>query len=157
MSQNPIGQAIAFGQCLTPDYTEGPCHCARCDPHRHLKDWLDTVISARKEVAQAAADEGTPTWSVDPVFYAVRDTAGRVVARSHGDRSQSVQHAAANDPETVLRRCARDRKLLELHGARHHDCPVYDDDGDLDQEHFYDHEACPVVILLAESYGWKEV
>ncbi|RSN50512.1 hypothetical protein DMH12_24840 [Streptomyces sp. WAC 04229] len=59
-------------------------------------------------------------------------------------------------PASVRRRCAADRKLLELHAGRAHSCPVWDDDGDYDQRvDFYDHETCPVVQLLAEGYGWQ--
>ncbi|MEU5360203.1 hypothetical protein ACFY9R_29035 [Streptomyces albidoflavus] len=64
------------------------------------------------------------------------------------------QHAGS--PASVLRRCAVDRKLLELHGGRGHACPAYDYDGDLDEwARHYDHEACPVVQILAEGYDWN--
>lgn len=60
-----------------------------------------------------------------------------------------------NDSEAKLRRCASERKILELHGGRAHSCPAIDYDGDYDdQARFYDHEVCPVVQLLAEGYGW---
>jgi len=72
-----------------------------------------------------------------------------------GQTEAAVAHFALHGPESVLRRCAADRKLLELHGGQGHSCPSYDYDGDLDSfARFYDHEACPVVQHLAEGYGW---
>ncbi len=60
-------------------------------------------------------------------------------------------------PTMILRRCASDRRLVELHGNRGHACPAYDHDGDLnDQARFYDHETCPVIQHLAEGYGWTK-
>ncbi|MET8571820.1 DUF6221 family protein [Streptomyces sp. NPDC004783] len=99
--------------------------------------WLDTAISAREDVARAANAINPSPW-----------TAGSA-------EDTSVTHIALNDPESILRRCAADRKLLELHGVRGHGCPAYDYDGDLNEfARFYNHEACPVVQHLAEGYGW---
>ncbi|MFF6866675.1 DUF6221 family protein [Streptomyces ardesiacus] len=140
-----------------------------------LLAWLDTAITAREEAARKAAalcgcHPPAPAWSfrdgdgpTDGRILVVDDPhpgVKRKISRRWNGSYEGLfmaQHVVLHDPESVLRRCAADRKLLDLHGARHHDCPVYDDDGDLDQEHFYDHEACPVVVLLAESYGWKEI
>lgn len=62
----------------------------------------------------------------------------------------------ANDADSILRRCAADTVLLNLHAGRGHSCPAYDADGDLDENaRFYDHEACPVLQQLAEGYGWS--
>jgi hypothetical protein len=70
-------------------------------------------------------------------------------------RPECTHQFGINDAEAKLRRCASERKLLELHGGRGHSCPAYDYDGDLDEHaQFYDHEACPVVLHLAEGYGW---
>jgi hypothetical protein len=99
--------------------------------------WLKQAISEREDVARAAEATNPSPW-----------TAGRA-------EDTSVTHIASNDPASVLRRCAADRKLLELHGSRGHSCPAYDYDGDLDEyARFYDHEVCPVVKHLADSYGW---
>ncbi|RIH58105.1 hypothetical protein D3C59_37200 [Streptomyces sp. SHP22-7] len=66
-------------------------------------------------------------------------------------------HAALHDPESVLRRCAADRKLLELHSGRCHSCPAKDESGYLDEWTQFDYgDVCPVVELLADSYGWTE-
>jgi hypothetical protein len=117
--------------------------------------WLYGSIRMHEEAAQAAAAEGTPHWREDSVLYGVRDTANNLVARSRDDRPGSVAHIALHDPAAVLRRCARARKLLELHGGQGHSCPSYDYDGDLDSfARFYNHEACPVVQNIAEGYGW---
>ncbi|MFD8384274.1 hypothetical protein ACFV2X_38130 [Streptomyces sp. NPDC059679] len=60
-------------------------------------------------------------------------------------------------PASVLRRCAADRKLLDLHGGRMHSCPAKDETGYLDEWKQFDHgDICPAVQLLAEGYGWTE-
>lgn len=117
--------------------------------------WLNDAIRNREFTARQTGSEGGQSWREDPFVYGVRDQKNVMVARSREERAASIVHIAANDPGTVLRRCAADRKLLELHGGRGHSCPAYDYDGDLDEyARFYDHEVCPVVQLLAEGYGW---
>ncbi|MFD3363650.1 hypothetical protein ACFWW5_11160 [Streptomyces albidoflavus] len=99
--------------------------------------WLDAAITRAE--SEAGYSEG------EFIFFDVGD----------GQIADHYQHAGS--PASVLRRCAVDRKLLELHGGRGHACPAYDYDGDLDEwARHYDHEACPVVQILAEGYGWTE-
>ncbi|KIF66261.1 hypothetical protein HY68_36760 [Streptomyces sp. AcH 505] len=119
--------------------------------------WLNGAISNWERIAGDAASEAGGTWSEGPFVYGVRDQRHALVARSRENRAASIVHIALNDPESVLRRCAADRKLLELHGGRGHSCPAYDYDGDLDEfARFYNHEVCPVVQNLAEGYGLTE-
>ncbi|MFD8488585.1 DUF6221 family protein [Streptomyces sp. NPDC059712] len=118
--------------------------------------WLDAAITGRERKATKAVDEYGADWYYDDGFVLARHEDDMVATGSQDflDRPQG-EHIAANDPASVLRRCAADRKLLELHGGRGHGCPAYDYDGDLDEfARFYNHEACPVVQHLAESYGW---
>lgn len=62
-----------------------------------------------------------------------------------------------NESEAKLRRCAAERKLIELHAGRVHDCPAKDETGYLDEwTQFGRGDTCPVVQLLAEGYGWTE-
>ncbi|MFC8207898.1 hypothetical protein [[Kitasatospora] papulosa] len=77
-----------------------------------------------------------------------------------------------NDAEAKLRRVAAERKLTEMHGDRGHACPVDDNEGALAKwrpygarldydgmtltVRFLAEEACPVIQLLAEGYGWTE-
>ncbi|MFG2676958.1 hypothetical protein [Streptomyces sp. NPDC048445] len=57
----------------------------------------------------------------------------------------------------LLLRTNADRKLIALHGGNMHSCPATDDTGYLDEwtQFGYD-DACPVMQLLAEGYGWTE-
>lgn len=62
-----------------------------------------------------------------------------------------------NDSEAKLRRCAAERKLIELHASRMHSCPAKDETGYLDEWTQFGHrDVCPVVQLMAEGYGWTE-
>lgn len=101
---------------------------------------LDNAITARHQTAAQLVNLGTcPDW---------------------GHCQPECRHedgVGINDSESVLRRCAADRKILELHGGRAHSCPTVDYDGDLDEHaKVYDHEVCPVVQLMAEGYGLTE-
>ena len=129
--------------------------------------WLETAMAVRAQKAQEACAGGEGRWHSgwcpedkleegETSGAGVSDERDRTVVYDEGrpNRAQSV-HIAANDPASVLRRCAADRKLLELHGGRAHSCPAYDYDGDLDEHaRFYNHEVCPVVQHLADGYGW---
>lgn len=131
--------------------------------------WLYGAIRVHEEAAQSARDGGEGRWHSgwcpedeleegETNGAGVGDERDRTVVYDEGrpTKAQSV-HIALNDPQSVLRRCATDRKLLELHAAQGHSCPSYDYDGDLDSfARFYNHEACPVVEHLAASYGWTE-
>jgi hypothetical protein len=124
-------------------------------PVGYFLTWLNDAISERERTAGNAASEAGGTWREDPFVYGVRDQKNALVAKSREDRAASIVHIAAADPASVLRRCAADRKLLDLHGGRGHGCPAYDYDGDLDEHaRFYNHEVCPVVEHLADGYGW---
>lgn len=126
--------------------------------------WLDDAISRREKTARAVGwdtvESGEYLW--DTKYLILR----------HGDESlvtteldpNLAEHVALNDPASVLRRCAADRKLLKLHnvpavvdpdsGARPDDrscvgCgfnnqeePMVDDVND-----------CPTLHAVAEGYG----
>ncbi|MFJ2202455.1 DUF6221 family protein [Streptomyces violaceusniger] len=117
--------------------------------------WLNNAIRDRERAARLTESEGGQNWREDPFVYGVRDQTNVMVARSREERAASITHIALNDPETVLRRCAADRKILELHGGRGHWCVVIDTDGDVDEfAKLYDSDVCTTVRLLAEGYGW---
>lgn len=119
--------------------------------------WLDDALRQREHSARLAESEGGQQWSEDPFVYGVRDQTHTLAIRARENRTSLLAHIALNDPGSVLRRCAADRKTLELHGGRGHSCPALDYDGDLDEHaKFYNHEVCPVVQLMAEGYGWTE-
>ena len=101
--------------------------------------WLEKVIGEREDVARAAEAISPSPWM-----------AGR-------GENATVTHMATSDPESVLRRCAVDRKLLKLHGGKMHSCPATDEADYLDEWTQFRHEdTCPVVQLIAEGYGWAE-
>ena len=134
--------------------------------------WLETAITEREETARRATQTPWRTHDthLDHGGHTATVLAGKrndtellawlpTMSHQYWDEKRNVwnnaEHIAANDPTAVLRRCAADRKLLELHGGRGHACPAYDYDGDLDEfARFYNHEMCPVVEHLAEGYGW---
>ncbi|MFD8516500.1 DUF6221 family protein [Streptomyces antimycoticus] len=117
--------------------------------------WLVAAISRREEAARHAARPYGPRWvrPVDTDMVRVSEDGIWFQALSH----EIAEHVVYNSPEVVLRRCAADRKILELHGGRGHSCPGIDADGDLDEyARFYNHEACDTIRALAEGYGWTE-
>ncbi|MFG3244171.1 DUF6221 family protein [Streptomyces sp. NPDC048157] len=136
--------------------------------------WLDTVISIHANAAQRACEGGAGRWysggSPDDrhvedwelesdVIYSdddVTQAKALVYNEVHPSKDRSV-HIVLHDPASVLRRCAADRKLIELHGHRMHSCPAEDETGYLDEWTQFGHgDTCPVVRLLAEGYGWTE-
>ncbi|MFE0206957.1 DUF6221 family protein [Streptomyces sp. NPDC058985] len=150
-----------------------------------ILSWLDWVISEREDAATAAAVphgqhwvQGFPEqhkdpdlrygWDADMVHLSQTDPHIAYQCLSDEIAALTVLH----DPEAVLRRCAADRKLLELHQAV--DCGAFGCDcglkcrtcdwtasqetgidagwGEVDQ-HIY---PCPTVRAIAEGYGWTE-
>ena len=98
--------------------------------------WLDAAIAWVE--SEAGYSEG------EFIFFDVED----------GQIADHYQHAGS--PESVLRRCAADRKLLSLHGDRCHSCPAKGETGYLDEWTQFDYgDTCPVIQLLAEGYGWN--
>jgi hypothetical protein len=119
--------------------------------------FLDTAISRREQLARLTEVEGGGEWREDPFVFGIRDETNVLAVRARDNRTQALAHIAANDPESVLRRCVADRKLLELHGGKCHSCPATDETGYLDEWTQFDYgDMCPVVQLLAEGYGWTE-
>jgi hypothetical protein len=123
-----------------------------------LHGWITQQIDEREAAARAA----TPgPWHVTEYDWqtdfdaGVGTTPGEVDVVGHGhegggvERTEDARHIVANDPATVLRRCAADRKALALHQpepGQHPDFCGYDK-----------HELpCPGLRLLAEAYGRKE-
>jgi hypothetical protein len=140
-------------------------------PGGDILAWMADAISDRERMAQASIDQATvnlagaepssvSVWRVierpaTGTFVATCDQWDRVaeVVPTYG--GSHAEHIALNDPASVLRRCAADRKLLELHAGRMHSCPATDETGYLDEWTQFDHsQACPVILLLAEGYGW---
>jgi hypothetical protein len=127
-----------------------------------LLAWLDNAISVREAAARKATAGVCPDWVSSAVRHVARNCQ---IECSHDDhqgfdqpewgRYDDSPHIILNSPESVLRRCAADRKLLELHGDRYHSCPAKSATGYLDEWTQFNYgDTCPVVLLLAEGYGW---
>jgi hypothetical protein len=136
--------------------------------------WLETAITAREDVAREACDGGEGRWhngwcpedeleeGETDSGCGVSDERDRTVVYDEGrpTKAQSV-HIAANDPASVLRRCAANRKLLELHrpqpdGTGFPDsfqCRTCSQDGG-DGYQYLVPAPCPTVLAIAEGYGW---
>ncbi|MFE1767231.1 DUF6221 family protein [Streptomyces angustmyceticus] len=145
--------------------------------------WLDTAITLRATAARFAAEGGPGRWysggrTDDPyvedwqlesdVVYDSDQDKALVYNEVHPSKNRSV-HIALNDPESVLQRCAADRKLLASHQPA--EGVGYDPDND-DTPGAYGEIAsacsscgtlgeyavrfpCHVVRTLAEGYGWQ--
>jgi hypothetical protein len=126
-------------------------------PEVHVTDlveWLETAISEREAAARNA---GGARWvtgvanivQVDPKqiaddYFAFhrQGYVASVESPAHGD------HIRLNDPDTVLRRCAADRKILELWHAARESAELHADAFSVMRE---------AVQALAEGYGYQEV
>jgi hypothetical protein len=139
--------------------------------------WLDDAISVRAQKAQEACAGGEGRWHSgwcpedkleegETSGAGVSDERDRTVVYDEGrpNKAQSV-HIAANDPASVLRRCAADRKLLALHNTPGNVFPdgAYLDDnrwcvgcgyGNDGEPLTSDVNDCPTLHALAEGYGW---
>lgn len=127
----------------------GPCH-HYTDPRMSaqggdLLAWLDTAITRREQAAREAARFHGPRW-VRPIDTdKVRFSDDGIWFQALSD--EIAEHIVYNSPESVLRRCAADRKLLEsLKAVIQGD---YIDDGEPVL-------AERVLELVAEGYGWTE-
>lgn len=136
--------------------------------------WLDRAISEREGAARLATqgvwrthdthlDLGGHTATVlvgernDTELLAWLPTMSHASWDEARNAWNNAEHIALNDPASVLRRCAADRKLLKLHGGNMHSCPATNENDYLDEwTHFGYEDTCPVVQLLAEGYGRME-
>jgi hypothetical protein len=131
--------------------------------------WLDRAITEREAVAREACDGGEGRWhngwcpdgeleeGETDSGCGVSDERDRTVVYDEGrpNKAQSI-HIAANDPESVLRRCAADRKLIAQHGPwnpRDRACRGCGLDNH-DEQITADYADCPVLNAIAEGYGW---
>jgi hypothetical protein len=142
--------------------------------------WLDDATTARETAATAAHATDPAPWNAETddrgTFDHAREAGSGLVVAANGislwdcegssglcmTAAASV-HAALHDPESVLRRCAADRKLLKLHqpvvlhaggGARYFEtttvCKSCEPPKQFPETAF----PCPTVLAIAEGYGW---
>ena len=133
--------------------------------------YLDRVITARVDAAlktldladRAEARRGRlpARWVflANPATGAgeIRDADGGMI-RARSAWPDEGRHIALNDPASVLRRCAADRKLIAEHGpfsATDLSCKGCGLDSHEEMVTGY-YEDCPVLCALAEGYGWTE-
>lgn len=116
--------------------------------------FLDAAISLHEQRARAL---GGGRIEVKSYASGAVQLEGAIHLDGDALHEDEVAHIVLNDPESVLRRCAADRKLLKLHGGNMHSCPATDETDYLDEwTHFGYEDHCPVIIALAEGYGWTE-
>lgn len=125
--------------------------------------WLETVITAREEAARAVGWDTIETvdylWSTKHLLLKRADES---LATTELDADLAA-HIALNDPESVLRRCAADRKLLKLHrpvvlraggGARHFETTTVCTSCEPPRQFPETARPCPSLLAIAEGYGW---
>jgi len=71
---------------------------------------------------------------------------------------RNADHIALNDPEAVLRRCASDRKLLELHKPEGSsgECRTCVEWSETEHWHCPVPFPCDTFLTVAEGYNWQE-
>ncbi|NEC17891.1 DUF6221 family protein [Streptomyces parvus] len=117
--------------------------------------YLESAITAREEaalgtldrVARAAMRKGDqpPKWTSVPGTGEIRDADETATLRVKFAWADEIRHIVANDPASVLRRCAADRKLIEVLTS------ILKNGDKLERS-----VARFSLKLLAEGYGWTE-
>ncbi|MFD8949429.1 DUF6221 family protein [Streptomyces xanthophaeus] len=123
-----------------------------------LHGWISQQITEREAVAQACPPW---PWTFDADADAVLAADGIQVADVFALSSQQLRatgiHIIANDPEAVLRRCAADRKILEIHSYGGGSFEPYSCNGcgsDSEWGPIVEHtNDCETLQALAEAYG----
>lgn len=119
-----------------------------------LLEKLEAALDQTEQIARDALDEAP--WEArnadadgihmeDP-WVGYRDELGTVAT---GMRADQAIHIALNDPKRILRRVARDRKLLDLH------LPLFADRSYTECASChgsYSDYPCPTIKALAEDY-----
>lgn len=130
--------------------------------------YLDRTITERERIARSAARNSAGCWIANDEgeSFAVSDDLGDVVVYNEGAPSGlQPDHIALNDPASVLRRCAADRKLIELHrpvilrgggGAKYFDTTTVCTSCEPPRQFPENAYPCPTLRALAEGYGWTE-
>jgi hypothetical protein len=140
-----------------------------------LHGWITQQIDDRERLARRAAalcgcHPSAPVWSfhdgdepTDGRILVVDDphpTLKRKISRKWSTTYEGLfmaEHIVANDPHAVLRRCAADRKILEVHAPRGGDWDPYACLGcgsDSEYGVLVDHtNDCETLLALAEGYG----
>jgi hypothetical protein len=132
-----------------------------------LHAWITQQVERVEETARAVEDRSAPwngQWMADG-NSAVRTVNGHVLFYRHGPdplKPGLADHVALNDPDSVLRRCEADRRILARHridpdaadsrlfATACHGCGTEDDWYDPVTRNLND---CPELLDLAHAHG----
>ena len=126
-----------------------------------LHGWITTQVE-RVETLARAHGQWSPDWDHDELADEVRDrdNAGTV---AFVPNPGTARHIAANDPTTVLRRCAADRRILERHNVDPEadpwdahtcqSCNYTNTSGRIGIRFTVDLADCPELLDLAHAHG----
>ncbi|MFH9389795.1 DUF6221 family protein [Streptomyces albidoflavus] len=129
-----------------------------------LLAWLAAAITAREQAARAAADAvGGPSWDGSDREVSVSAPGNDTIADGvmYGDlyeamKQEACDHIAANDPASVLRRCAADRKLVAAFRKATGPRSLHTDDPRINgHREGRDSALLQALRFLAEGYGWN--
>lgn len=149
-------------ECGGAVHTDGwgnPIRCPHPPPVPDLHGWITQQIDKIESVARDAtegpwyADHPEPRhWGDDPESALIVRGKILCILDNQYNGPLNVDHIVLHDPTTVLRRCAADRKILEVHSSIGGAC----DGCGFDREDGYFIEQvndCPTLLALAEGYG----
>ncbi len=112
--------------------------------------WLDNAISVREAAAREATEGPWEETGIGDFGWTVSAPSGAIVETADSDQGRAdAHHIALNDPESVLRRCAADRKLIAAHPVTR-DVITENPDG----THGFGCAVCHTEDLLTVGYGW---
>ncbi|MFJ1900437.1 DUF6221 family protein [Streptomyces sp. NPDC088115] len=126
--------------------------------------YLDRAITAREEAARAVGfdtiEAGDYLWGAKYLILR-RDDESKAAPEMD---ASLADHIALNDPSSVLRRCAADRKLIELHRPQQtgggfpdvQECRTCSADSLGNGYQYLMPAPCPSLRALAEGYGRTE-
>lgn len=130
---------------------------------------LLAAIEETERLAQAAAKDTEHGWSAGDEYLSdyvttVEYGSAVVVGPYSGYMSWELRrYIARHDPASVLRRCAADRKLIELHtpkrikGDDFPQCPVcIEEKRGYPEEWCDEYHPCRTLLALAVGYGIEE-
>lgn len=133
-----------------------------------LHAWITCRIGEVERIAEAARGQGEGRWRHDSSYYngyVYDDGDQPVVYDESAPLPEEAAHIALNDPESVLRRCAVDRKILAAHPYTTRVITPSDGSASAgfgcDTCHNWDgvpegRGNCATVLALAEAYGYDE-
>ncbi|GGW98561.1 DUF6221 family protein [Streptomyces chartreusis] len=125
-----------------------------------LHGWITQQIKRYETAANDATDGPWFAEHPDEAWGEQKDAyligGGKCLATLRYDRNGhlNVDHIELNEPAAVLRRCAADRKILEVHEPVGYERACDGCGFDREEGYYVDHiNDCPTLLALAEGYG----